>query len=163
MATVLVAPLAMTRIMRRRPRHRALRRRSAVSAGLVLVLAVVSLCNGIAWSRELTGANNELAGLLTWMRSQVPVGERVAYAEGVIQFALQSEGYQAVPLGSPQAMARAGVRYFVVIPREVEQHYTFVSVAAYDFYRAHSTVVFGSSNAAGREIQVFKTTDPSVW
>jgi hypothetical protein len=61
-------------------------------------------------------------------------------------------------------MARSQVRYFVVIPREVEQNYTFVSLAAFNFYRSHSTVVFRSSaNGVGRDVQVLKTTDPSVW
>jgi hypothetical protein len=61
-------------------------------------------------------------------------------------------------------MVAAGVRYFVTIPQEIQDNYSFVSPQSYRYFTNHGHVVYRtSSTATAGSIVVIETDDPSVW
>jgi hypothetical protein len=137
------------------------RRAAALSAAAI---AMVLAWNSAAWAVGRADAVNEVQQVSSWMRTNVAPGSTIAYAEGVVQFAVQTEGFRAVPLSFPRSMVAAGVRYFVTIPQEIQDNYSFVSPQSYRYFTNHGHVVYRtSSTATAGSIVVIETDDPSVW
>jgi hypothetical protein len=137
------------------------RRATAVVASL---MAVTLIWNGIAWIDTQSHSVDEMQQLTSWMQAHVPSGSSIAYAEGVIQFALEYQGFRAVPLGFPRNMAADGVRYLVAIPKEVEGNYAFVSPQSYQYFLDNGRTVYqtSSSGFAGN-IVVTEPDNSAAW
>ena len=134
-----------------------------VRALCVSVLAVVAVWNGAVWVHGRVTTTNQLAQLTRWMDQNIPRSATIAYPEGVIQFALEGNGFPAIPLGFPNVMAADHVRYLVVIPKEIQENYTFISPQSFVFFEAHSNVVFRSATSGGEYVEVLATTNPTTW
>ena len=127
-------------------------------------MAVTLMWNGIAWIDTQSHPVDEMQLLTTWLRANVSSGSSIAYAEGVIQFAVEYEGFQPVPLGFPRNMVADGVRYFVAIPKEVEGNYAFVSPQSYQYFLDNGRTVYqtSSSGFAGN-IVVTEPDNSAAW
>jgi hypothetical protein len=147
---------------RRVPESPSLRRRT--TAVVASLMAVTLIWNGVAWIDTQSHSVDEMQQLTSWMQAHVPAGSSIAYAEGVIQFALEYQGFRAVPLGFPRNMAADGVRYLVAIPKEVEGNYAFVSPQSYQYFLDNGRTVYqtSSSDFAGN-IVVTEPDNTAAW
>ena len=135
--------------------------RRGVRAAAVALLAVVLVWNVAAWCRVRVGSTNGLDEFVAYLRTDIPKGTPVAYTNGVLEFTLESEGYRAVPLGTPGEMKAQGVRYLAALPKEIEENYSWVTSDALARLEASSDRRFVGSTES--PIVVLEARDPDVW
>lgn len=154
-------PRAGSHFRRVQERHTVRLRATVAVASL---MAVTLMWNGIAWIDTQSHPVDEMQLLTTWLRANVSSGSSIAYAEGVIQFAVEYEGFQPVPLGFPRNMVADGVRYFVAIPKEVEGNYAFVSPQSYQYFVDNGRIVYQTSPSdSSGNIVVIEPKNPAAW
>ena len=82
---------------------------------------------------------------------------------GQTPYMLQGAPFEPVPLDKPSVMADQQVAFLVVLEKEVEQRYSFVSPDTIAWYAAHSDKVFSYTGPSYGEVAIYRTTDPLVW
>jgi 4-amino-4-deoxy-L-arabinose transferase-like glycosyltransferase len=124
------------------------------------LLALALVLDLVAWGQVRLGQQDTLAQFVSYLHHEIPAGSTVAYTNGMTQFALQSEGYRAVPLGSPQSMDADHVRFVAALPSEIQGGYSWVTPSSWVAYERASVQTFttGSSSPI-----VVRRVDPGGW
>lgn len=161
-AAVSTGVVAARLFPRRRPAP--WRSRRGILRGFAAGTVALALCWNVGtWLQVRTVPDDGQQRFASWLRRNVPPGEKVAWIVGQTTYEVKDAGRVPVPMTTPAALAREKVRYLVVLHKEVEQGYTFTTAAAVAWYAARSREVFAFSGPTYGRISVYESTDLSVW
>jgi hypothetical protein len=127
------------------------------------ILSFVLVWNGVVWVHGRVTTSDQLAALTTWIDRNIPRTQTIAEAQGVVEFALEGDGYPVIGLGFPNIMAADHIQYVVVIPKEFEEGDNYVTRQSFEFFITHGTVVFRSKASNSEYVEVVKTSNPRLW
>jgi hypothetical protein len=130
----------------------------------VTAVLLAALCwNAGMWVQTRTTPDDGQQRFTAWMQQHVPPGDKIAWIVGQTSYEVSGAGRTAVPLSSPGAMAKAKVRYLVVLHKEVDQGYTFTTPATVAWFAQRSQEVFSFDGPTYGRISVYQSTNLAVW
>jgi hypothetical protein len=131
----------------------------------LLAAALIGLCvwNIGVWLQTRTTPDNATQQAVAWLDAHASMSEPVAYTTYTQSTTITATGLRTVPLSSPALMASDNVRYLVMSPKIIDQHYSLVASAAAAWYRQHSHIVFSVGSRSEGTLAIYETNDPTVW
>ncbi|MGH8918831.1 MAG: hypothetical protein ACRD0H_10955 [Actinomycetes bacterium] len=130
---------------------------------LLVLLAIVSLYNLGVWAHVRSSPDNGLQRVTAWFQQHDPNPGLIGNDTQVTVYALQHSGLPATLIGAPRAAAAERIRYLTVLPTETAGNYGALDQAQEKFYEDHGQRVFSFHEATFGDVQIYRTTDPSVW
>ncbi|MGH9095458.1 MAG: ArnT family glycosyltransferase, partial [Acidimicrobiales bacterium] len=130
---------------------------------LLVLLAIVSLYNLGVWAHVRRSPDHGLQRVTAWCQAHDPNPGLIGNDTQVTVYALQHSGLPATLIGAPRAAAAEHIRYLTVLPTETAGNYGALDQAQEKFYEDHGRRVFSFHEATFGDVQIYRTTDPSVW
>jgi hypothetical protein len=131
---------------------------------IALVLLAVMTCYNLGlWVVTRTTPDNGQQRIAAWFSAHAPHPGIIGNDTQVTVYALQRTGFEAVTMSTPAVAAALHIEYLTVLPVETAGNYGAITEAQERFYERHGRRVFSFSEPTYGDVQIYRTTDPSVW
>ncbi len=136
---------------------------SAPARVAVIVLCAFVLYDLGLWINTRTSRDSGLQQAVTWLQHDKGLSGPIANDTTVTTYLEQKSGLRAVAAGQPEQAAAEGVRYVTILSASVDGNYGYLDRTEANYYMTHGWLVFSTHDSTYGDIQIYRTTNPSLW